>query len=329
MATIRKRNDKWQVQVRRQGFPLYTRSFINRRDAETWARITESELDRADLPTDTRTLNNTTVGDLLRRYRDTITPKKRSAPIERYRIAVILRHPIALLTLARATPDRFVEHREARLREVTGETARKDLILLRHLFDTARREWGLKLQRNPLDDVAKPPPCKSRTRRVMPEEFARLQTALLKSRNPVLGTAMRFAIETGMRRGELLRMEWQHVNRERRTLEIPLTKTGHPRIIPLSTAALEMLNTLEGRELDPVRVFPTTGNALRLAWERLRRRVGIADLRFHDLRHEAISRLFERGLSVPEVALISGHRDPRMLFRYTHLRPEDIAAKLA
>jgi integrase len=71
-----------------------------------------------------------------------------------------------------------------------------------------------------------------------------------------------------------------------------------------------------------------TKDAAKMAWKRLVKRAGLKDLRFHDLRHEAISRFFERGLSVPEVALISGHRDPRMLFRYTHPRAEDIAAKL-
>lgn len=75
-------------------------------------------------------------------------------------------------------------------------------------------------------------------------------------------------------------------------------------------------------------MFPLTGNAFRLAWERLRARAGLGDLHYNDLRHEAISRLFERGLSVPEVALISGHRDARMLFRYTHVQREQTLRKL-
>ena len=81
-------------------------------------------------------------------------------------------------------------------------------------------------------------------------------------------------------------------------------------------------------EVDGKRLFPMSANALRLAWERLKRRAGIRDLRFHDLRHEAISRFFEMGLSIPEVSLISGHKDVRMLLRYTHLRPADVAQKL-
>ena len=101
---------------------------------------------------------------------------------------------------------------------------------------------------------------------------------------------------------------------------------GTPRVIPLSSKALTtLLGTPRGIS---ERVYEVSPNAIRLAWERLRNRVGIENLHFHDLRHEAISRFFELGLSIPEVALISGHRDPRMLFRYTHLRAEDVAEKI-
>lgn len=129
-----------------------------------------------------------------------------------------------------------------------------------------------------------------------------------------------------MRRGELLSIRWQDVDRKARTVSILKTKNGHPRTIPLTPKALE---TLSGIPKTADRIFPVTPNAVRLAWERLRTRAGIEDLRLHDLRHEAVSRFFELGLTTPEVALISGHRDPRMLNRYTHLRPENVAQKLA
>jgi len=128
-----------------------------------------------------------------------------------------------------------------------------------------------------------------------------------------------------MRRGELLAMRWADVDLEGRTVRLSKTKNGYPRMIPLSSTALELLRDL-GRTGDAV--FPATANAFRLAWERLKRRAGISGLRFHDLRHEAVSRFFEKGLSMPEVAAISGHRDPRMLMRYTHPRAEAIAEKL-
>jgi integrase len=105
------------------------------------------------------------------------------------------------------------------------------------------------------------------------------------------------------------------------------TKNGEARTVPLSSLALAALPATDNHAAGE-RVFPLSPNAVRLAWERLKRRAKINDLHFHDLRHEAISRFFELGLSIPEVALISGHRDFKMLFRYTHLRPADVAKKL-
>jgi integrase len=115
------------------------------------------------------------------------------------------------------------------------------------------------------------------------------------------------------------------VGLEARTLVIPDSKNGKSRQIPLSSEAIDILHPLSATD---GRLFPITGNGFRLAWERLRRRAGIEDLHFHDLRHEAISRFFEMGLSVPEVALISGHREVRMLFRYTHPMRQGIIAKM-
>jgi integrase len=142
----------------------------------------------------------------------------------------------------------------------------------------------------------------------------------------MLGAAMLFAMETGMRRGELLRMRWPDIDREACIAHIPETKNGYARTIPLSAEARRILDGFVGGDVG--RVFPITAVALRHAWARLRRRAGLPDLHWHDLRHESVSRFFERGLSMPEVALISGHRDARMLLRYSHPRAEDIARKL-
>jgi integrase len=138
--------------------------------------------------------------------------------------------------------------------------------------------------------------------------------------------AIEFAVETGMRRGEILAIRWEHLDDQARTLTIPTTKTGQPRTIPLSSRALAILDSQRVAKTD--RAFPITVNAFALSWKRILKRSKAHDLHFHDLRHEAVSRLFERGLTIPEVALVSGHKDPRMLFRYTHLKPEDVALKL-
>jgi len=128
-----------------------------------------------------------------------------------------------------------------------------------------------------------------------------------------------------MRRGELLAMEWKHVDLERCTVLLPRTKNGHARTVPLSPVAGHVLNELPRTD---ARCLPISANAVRLAFDRLRKRAEINDLRLHDLRHECVSRLVERGLSIAEVQMVSGHRDVSMLLRYTHLQTDDIVAKL-
>ena len=132
------------------------------------------------------------------------------------------------------------------------------------------------------------------------------------------------SIEIGIRRGELLRITKEHFNSENRTLFIPLTKSGYPRTIPLTTKATGIISKLEPKQT----IYSKSTEGFMSAWQNLIKKTTIADLHFHDLRHEAISRFFEIGLSVPEVALISGHKDYRMLQRYTHLKPEQVALKL-
>jgi integrase len=149
-----------------------------------------------------------------------------------------------------------------------------------------------------------------------------------KARNPWLKPVVLFALETAMRRSELLNAKWKDVNWKDRTLHIPITKNGDARTIPLTPRAVAILAELESISNADDPIFPTTAEAIKLSWKRLTKRATIADLHFHDLRHEAVSRFFELGLTVPEVALISGHKDPRMLFRYTHLRPQAVAQKL-
>lgn len=276
---------------------------------------------------DLRQLRTTTVGDLLDRYRTTITVAKRSAKNEAIRIACLQRSDLAKLSLSAATPDRFAAYRDQRLTKVAPATVRKELALLRHMFRIARQEWNLPLQKNPLIDLKMPPPGRARTRRIGEGEIERLEKAIAHLRNPLMRGVIRFAIETGMRRSEILKLRAEHLDRSRRILHIPETKNGHPRTIPLTSGAIGILDEIGSDKNGSI--FPVSPNSVRLAWERVRCNANIVDMHFHDLRHEAISRFFERGLTIPEVALISGHRDVRMLFRYTHLKAEDVAARLA
>ena len=180
---------------------------------------------------------------------------------------------------------------------------------------------------NPVDQIKKPPSLRPRERRLNDGEYKRLEEASMLTQNPHVWPVVIFAIETGMRRSEILGLTWDNISLERQLAYLPLTKNGTSREVPLSTKAADVLRGQWSRH-NTTTPFPVNANAFRLAWERLRKRANLCDLRFHDLRHEAISRFFELGLSIPEVALISGHKDAKMLFRYTHLKAGNIIAKL-
>jgi len=325
MANIRKRGNKWQAQVRRKGLPSLSRSFHLKRDAEEWARQVELQADRREFPQDRRVLEQVTLGELVVRYRDTICTRKRSYDTEKYSLKLFLRHPLASKRLSDVTASDFAAFRDERLQVVKPSSLKRQLSPLHHLFEVARDEWGLPIKENPLDKVRVTGSSQRRERRLKSGELEKLIEAARLCQNPYVIPIILLAIETGMRRGEIVSILWDHVNIDNRSLLIPHSKNGCSRTIPLTLPAVEILDELVQCE---ERVFPITGNAFRLNWQRVKRRAGFDDLHFHDLRHEAISRFFELGLTAPEVALISGHRDMRMLFRYAHPLREAILVKL-
>ena len=325
MATFRKRNGKWQVQVRTLGSRPATRTFLRKQDADRWALKAETQVQRGGLGTGAEDIRRVTLADLITRYIATVTVKKRSRKNEAIMLGAILGQPFTGECLTSLTAQHFSRYRDERLSMVKPATINRELATLSHIYRTAQSEWGLPLD-NPIAGIRRAMGDAPRNRRLHQGELEMILEAAKKCLKPHLLAAITFAIETGMRRGEILNVQWQHIDRLARTLKIPTTKTGTPRTIPLSHAALRILDAqLETKEARP---FPLTAIAFALAWKRLIKRSGIADLHFHDLRHEAITRFFEMGLSVPEVALISGHKDYRMLARYTHLKAEDVASKL-
>lgn len=310
-----------------RAYPIISRSFHTHADAIEWARFTELQADRRDLPASPKALNQFTVRAILERYRDEISTKKRGYVSEFYIINSFLRQRIANYTLAQISTSDFCTYRDKRLKQVKPATVSREIGIIKHAFDLAMREWGIPVRENPLAKIPKIKLNNARQRRLSAYEWQVILEAAKETKNPYLLPLIRLALETGMRRGEMLGIHWKHVNFEARTLFLPFTKNGHSRTIPLTNEAVKILRELQN-ESKGVKAFPLTGNATRLAWERLLNRTNIHDLHFHDLRHEAISRFFEKGLSVAEVALISGHRDFRMLFRYTHLKAEDVVKKL-
>lgn len=197
---------------------------------------------------------------------------------------------------------------------------------------------GCSCLRSVLSSVRRPSNPPGRVRRLSREEEVGLRKAGEETRNPYVLPILDLALGTAMRRGEILGLEWERISFTHRSIHLVETKNGTSRGVPLSLRVMEMLLALKrvaayelgyGGELNSGPVFPgLTANAFKLAFNRMVQRAGLENFRFHDLRHEATSRLFEKGLSVMEVAAITGHKDIRMLQRYTHLQIKELAAKL-
>lgn len=325
MATIRKRNGKWQVQIRRKTGFSKSSTFTSRKDAERWAAQTEIEAERQEAGIATETKETPPLKELIERYRQTILPLKRSAYQEGYILNALARERFATLPIERITASEIASFRDRRLTLVSASTLNRTLGVLSHVFETARTEWGFTDLINPVRLIRKPKANPPRERRLLAEEEACLLQAACASKNTDLRDVILFAIETAMRMSEILGIGWQDVDFERRLVFLRLTKNGRSRHVPLSTRAIGILSDRKALGLSGP--FPSSQRAIQQAWLRAVRRSGIEDLHFHDLRHEAISRLFEKGFSLPEVGLISGHRDPRQLLRYTHLGADGLVNK--
>ncbi len=320
MPSIRKRGARYQVQIRRKGVAV-SRCVATRADAIRWASCIERQIDSGEYRGD----QILSLAEIVKRYGRLVGAHQRRAENPILMLRNLLRQSWVDRPVTALTASMLARYRDARLQLVSPGTVRRELGLLRTILRCAMREQGVSVP-GELLTLRIPTDAAPRNRRLMAGELEALVAAAGKSRNDRLLPLVLLAIETAMRQGELLALRWHHVDLEARTAFLPMTKNGSGRRVPLTDRAVQILTSLRR---EGGLVFPVASKALQIAWRRLARRAGIEDLRFHDLRHEAISRLFERGLNVPEVAVMSGHRDPRMLFRYTHPRPEDIARKLA
>ena len=323
MATLRKRNAKWQAIVRHKSIGTLAKTFPSKLLAQQWSR--EQELRLANGSFGKLLPDGVDLRELLLKYRDSVTPQKRGQAAERRRINRLLSDPISTTPISQLSSQLLANFRDRRLQDGI-RASQYDLVIIRHCLKVAINEWGLLLEKNPADRVKLPPSPKARERRLKQSEFEQLKAASKKTINQNVWPVVVFAIETGMRRSEILSLQWDSICFSNKIAASELTKNGSSRMVPLSSLAMVVLINQRKKGM-PV-PFPINDNAFRLAWDRLRTRAGITDLRFHDLRHEAISRFFEKGLSIAEVAAISGHKDPRMLFRYTHLDAKLIAKKL-
>jgi len=165
MATIRQRGKYFEVQIRREGWPSLSRSFSSKADARSWATVIESEMERGVF-VDRSEAERNTLGDLLRRYLSDVTPHKKSAAAEEYKILALLKDPIAQYKAAGLSGKLLAEWRDRRMKEVSSSTTNRDLSLISHVITVARKEWGIHIE-NPVAMIRRPPSSKGRTRRLL------------------------------------------------------------------------------------------------------------------------------------------------------------------
>ena len=323
MATISKRNGRWQARVRRAGFPTQTKTFSQKQDATRWVRQTEIKIETHELPQ--AAPEYPTFKRAVKRYRKEVSVFKKSYAVEKYRLAQLSCLPWANKPINQIDGSYLPSLRLQRLKAVSPATVRKELYLISAIYETARKEWGFNALRNPVSGIRMPSGANPKRTRIAPETLLKLRQAAASCQHKYLPHIITVALETGMRRGEIIGLRWVDLLPERGLVQLHDTKNGHGRFVPLSANAISALQQGDRRGEF---IFPMTANAVRLAWERLKQKHEIEGVRFHDLRHEAISQMFDEGMTVPEVAAISGHRTVSMLFRYAHIGNVDSIARI-
>ncbi|MFM0512066.1 integrase [Paraburkholderia sp. RL17-373-BIF-A] len=377
MATFRKRGPyQWEAQIRRRGYPAQSKTFETKAQAEAWANMIESEMSRG-VWVSRGEAEATTLYEALVRYEADVVPAKKGAAQEASVLRSCKSEDLAKRSLAAIRSADIARLRDKWLKIYKPATVLRRLAVLSHVFSIARKEWGMESLSNPVELVRKPQPNNARTRRIAASDSCydasaadgaqttdramqdgELERVVAASASELLPAIIWLAVETAMRRGEIVLMRWEHVDLKRRVAHLPATKNGSARDIPLSSRAVAVLQSLkegirhveDGSEEVVVtevgRVFEIRGDAVTRAFERAVARARkvyineceaasqrpdgkfLIDLRFHDLRHEATSRLASI-FPMHELTKITGHRDPRMLMRYYHPRAEDLAKRLA
>jgi integrase len=360
MATIRQigkgPKKKFQTIVRKGGHSL-SRVFWKKSEAETWMRRVEDAIASATPSRpfnrdewlqggdDTSELDENqphsgwTISRALKHYSETLVHEKKGAKVERYRIANIQKWPLAakaLKDLRKSDVQNQVNERLAN--KISGDTVRRELNILRALYRDAEEVWEIPDLPSPFHKLKLPPKAPPRDRRLEDGhaddagEEERLILALgTWKRNPDIHVDMfRFSVETGFRLSELHAIHVHNIRRVDGVVCVVLgdSKNDDGRKVVLSTLAQEIAaRRIEGRK-GHEKLFPVSDSARRRAWAHARKMCAVQDLRWHDLRHEAVSRMASKGLHLKELMAQSGHRDTESVARYINERARDIARKL-
>ena len=319
MATFQERDGRIRAIIRRKGHPTQSRSFDRKSDAVKWARRLESQIDHG-----WQTQARDTVATLLTRYRNEVSCDKAGYKWEMTRIDKLLKEPWAQLPAADAS-DAISEWAEAQRKKVSNATINRELNVLSGVFTFAIKRWRVKLHQNPVKSVARPPKTKARKRRISAHELKafwgieRGRVATIRWYLPIM---VEFAIETAMRLGELVALQWHDVHED--WVYVRQSKNGDDRQVPMSARAVELLKMLPKERGG---VFPVNAGSFGAAFREVCKELGIVDLHFHDTRHEAVSRL-AKVFPILQLAAVIGHRDLKSLQVYYNPTVQELAQHL-
>ena len=318
----------YQVKIRRKGYPPYTKSFDDLKQAD--AAVVEILNDRNHGGRrDLLASHRVTLGDVIDGAIKSISSDKsrKGRESEVYRLNAFTRanKGFCLMAMAHIGYDDWDDWKTERLEEVKAGTVRREMNLLMPIMRKAAR--SLHMLGSPLDLVDRPKVMDERVARFGPGEEKRLFAELRRSSHPFLLSAATFALETGARRSELLRIRWRDYESKRGTIYLSDAKNGRGRYILLTRLAQAVVESLpRGRPDDPI--FDVSAQELKTAYEKARAQANMTHWRWHDFRHEAISRCFDAGWTSEQVMDFSGHVDPKSMLRYRHPRVDDGVARV-
>jgi len=339
MASIHKRKNSWRVTIRRRGQYL-SATFDTRTEAVTWAVEAEAQIIKgADASGVSKELQVAVEGEpatvALRRYANEVSTRKRGVRWEQIRIEAMIRNddvfkkPIVAISGAD-----IAEWRDRRLRKVSPSTVNRELCLLSAIFSFAMRECRMGLTSNPCAMVTKPKKPRPRSQRISRDERERIIAKLgwdgkSEPQTPQqwVAFAFYFALETAMRRGEILSLSWANIFFDERYAHLAKTKNGEERDVPLSKAAIALLNIIVEKPLDEV-IVPVKPGYFSALFQKAKREAGLDHIRFHDSRREAATTMAPKLSNVLELAAITGHRSLQMLQIYYKPKASDLAARL-
>ncbi len=270
MGSITKRNDSkkgitFQVRIRKLGYPEVSRTFRTKSEARIWMVETEDQMDNpvSDIAEDAKKY---TLGYVLERYRDEVAIHKKGIEQETIRINAMLRDKMMGYSLSHITSSLIADWRNRRLQCVAGATVNRELAILHHAIEVARKEWGIGLPINPVSDVSRAKQAPGRTRRLSRAEYSALVEGAAHSLNDYILDIIHLAIETAMRRSEIVGLRWELIDLHKRVAHLLDTKNGTNRSVPLSGRAIEVLTSIKQRRgsiCKEGRVFPNlTGSAV-------------------------------------------------------------------